>query len=109
MSTSISYAASRTSHSELSDSGSLVVDAEDDYVYGVLIPGDPLFGDGYIAPAISIQDDLQHTLRADLQYGQEVRHLWPNRQFYVPILSEQYQMLPSKFKALLDAARIGDF
>jgi hypothetical protein len=95
--------------SELGDSGSLIVDAEDDCVYGVLISGDPLFGNGYIAPAISIQDDLQRTLRADLQYGQEVRHLWPNRQFDVPILSEQYQMLPSKFKALLDAARVGDF
>jgi hypothetical protein len=95
--------------SELGDSGSLIVDAEDDCVYGVLISGDPLFGNGYIAPAISIQDDLQRTLRADLQYGQEVRHLWPNRQFDVPILSEQYEMLPSKFKVLLDAARVGDF
>jgi hypothetical protein len=98
-----------TAGSELGDSGSLIVDAENDCVYGVLISGDPLFGNGYIAPAISIQDDLQRTLRADLQYGQEVRRLWPNRQFDVPILSEQYEMLPSKFKTLLDAARVGDF
>lgn len=94
---------------ELGDSGSLIVDATDGCVYGILISGDPLFGNGYIAPAIGIKDDLQRTFRANLQYGEEVRNLWPSRQFEVPLLPERYEMLPSKFKVLLDAARAGDF
>lgn len=94
---------------ELGDSGSLIVDAIDDSVYGILISGDPLFGNGYMAPAIEIHDDLQRTIRADLQYGEETRQMWPSRQFDAPILPAQYEMLPSRFKVLLDAARAGDF
>ncbi len=87
----------------------MVVNATDGSVYGILLSGDPLFGSGYVAPAIYIQADLQRTVRSDLQYGQETRNLWPGRQFDVPILPSQYEMLPSKYAVLLDASRIGDF
>jgi hypothetical protein len=59
----------------LGDPGILITDAEDDCIYGALASEDLLSGIGSINPAISIQNDLQRILRADLHHGQEVRHL----------------------------------